>query len=85
VPSLADSTGNNEFAGWRPQLERAERREKVQELRNEGMSQRAIASGLGISHMTVKRDVTNVTPHHQTVTEPIQSVTGTETKKEPRS
>lgn len=46
-----------EFAGARMvRLDREQRREIVAEMRRAGMSQRAVASGLGINHSTVVRD-----------------------------
>ena len=44
------------IVGDLPQLERAERREAVADLTGQGMSTRAIADTLGVSHPTVIRD-----------------------------
>lgn len=47
-----------EFAGARMvRLDREQRREIVAEMRQAGMSSRAIASGIGVDHATVARDV----------------------------
>jgi len=46
-----------ELHGARPKLPAPERREIVGEMREAGMSQRAIASGLGVAQNTVQRDL----------------------------
>lgn len=66
---LADTLGSEPM-----RLGREERRELVEYLSGEGMSTRAIAPVLGVSHMQVKRDrdagVTNVTPEPEPVFDP---------------
>jgi transposase-like protein len=48
------------MGGWRVQIPREDRREIVAELRDEGLSTRAISEALGIARNTVKKDIREV-------------------------
>lgn len=45
------------MGGWRLQIPREDRREIVGDLREQGMSTRAIGSALGVHHVTVQNDL----------------------------
>jgi hypothetical protein len=55
-----DAYCDGELAGARPELPRDERRELVSELRDAGMSQRAIGSAIGVARSTVQEDLGQV-------------------------
>jgi hypothetical protein len=48
---------DQELAGMRPAIERDQRREAVGQMREAGMSQRAIAGAVGVNHTTVGDDL----------------------------
>lgn len=66
-----------EFAGARMvRLDREQRREIVAEMRQSGMSSRAIASGLGVGHATVARDVQGAPVSDETPAAPVIGLDG---------
>lgn len=72
-----DAYCQGEFAGARMiRLDREQRREIVAEMRQAGMSGRAIASGIGVDEITVRRDLATATDVAVAEPTPITGVNG---------
>jgi IS30 family transposase len=73
----------NEYLGGYVKMELDERREKVKELANEGMSTRQIGDVVGVTHTTVERDLSSGTNEPKTNGQELSSGTNEpKTKKQ---
>ena len=74
-----------EFGGCALRVPREDRPEMVRSLRSQEMSTRAIATALGVSERTVRRDLDKTTAANAAVEEPIATVVGLDGRRQPAS